>query len=57
MAGFWLSYLSFAVAAFGSMAAGSQVVHLYFKPLEDMPQLVSKVKEELRSEYAHLPER
>lgn len=36
----WGRYLSFTAAATVSMFAGSQVVHTYYRPLDDLPQYV-----------------
>lgn len=36
----WGRYLSFTGAAMVSMFLGSQVVHTYYRPLEDLPQYV-----------------
>ena len=33
------------------MMAGSQVVHTYYKPLEDLESLIAKHKERLLREY------
>ncbi|XP_019866695.1 protein brawnin [Aethina tumida] len=38
----WSRYLKFFCAAFLSMAAGSQAVHLYYRPLEDIDKYVEK---------------
>jgi len=36
----WPTYLKFATAAILSMAAGAQTVHLIYRPLDDMGELV-----------------
>jgi len=41
------TYLKFATAAFFSMALGSQCVHMYYRPLEDLEQLVNKSEEQI----------
>lgn len=38
----WGQYLRFSTAAFASMMAGSQVVHYYYRPLEDLQAYVEK---------------
>lgn len=40
----WGEYIKFSVSAMVSMAAGSQVVHIYYKPLKDLPDFVQKEK-------------
>ena len=42
-------YLTFTTAAILSMFAGSQAVHLVYRPLDDLPELVDKY-------YAEHPE-
>jgi len=42
----WPQYLRYVVAALGSMALGSQMVHMYYDPLGDLEKYVEKVKEE-----------
>ncbi|XP_059054298.1 ubiquinol-cytochrome-c reductase complex assembly factor 6 [Achroia grisella] len=58
----WGQYISFSVAAMVSMLMGSQVVHLYYKPLQDLNKYIDKelknfpdniqikIKEELKEE-------
>jgi len=46
----WGEYMRFFVTAFASMAAGAQIVHIYYKPLEDMEELVLVYKQRLRSQ-------
>jgi Domain of unknown function (DUF4516) len=36
----WPTYLKFFAAAFVSMALGAQVVHQYYKPLDDLEKFV-----------------
>jgi Domain of unknown function (DUF4516) len=36
----WPTYLKFFAAAFVSMALGAQVVHQYYKPLNDLEMFV-----------------
>lgn len=43
----WQRYLKFFAAAMASMLAGSQMVHIYYKPLDDMDVYV----EEERKNY------
>lgn len=40
----WGEYIKFFTAAMLSMAAGSQLVHTYYKPLRDLPDYVKKEK-------------
>lgn len=40
----WSEYIKFFVSAMACMAAGSQVVHIYYKPLKDLPDFVKKEK-------------
>jgi hypothetical protein len=39
------TYVKFATAALLSMLAGSQTVHMYYRPLEDFEQLLKIVQE------------
>ncbi|XP_032663358.1 uncharacterized protein LOC116840588 [Odontomachus brunneus] len=44
----WLRYISFTTAAMLSMLAGSQCVHMIYKPLDDLDELVElKLKERM----------
>lgn len=47
----WGRYLRFSVAAYLAMMAGAQVVHMYYNPLEDMEELITKHKERLLLEH------
>ncbi|XP_026758031.2 protein brawnin [Galleria mellonella] len=47
----WGQYISFSVAAMTSMLAGSQVVHLYYRPLQDLNKYIDK---ELKNFPDHL---
>ncbi|XP_028031894.1 uncharacterized protein C12orf73 homolog [Bombyx mandarina] len=38
----WGQYISFSIAAMLSMLAGSQVVHLYYKPLQDLNEYINR---------------
>lgn len=38
-------YIKFSVAAFLAMSAGSQVVHIYYKPLDDLNVYVEREQE------------
>jgi len=40
----WPTYLKFASLALLSMFAGSHVVHLYYRPLEDLQEYVRKAE-------------
>lgn len=41
----WTQYTKFTVAALLAMFAGSQSVHLYYKPLADLNEYVEKEQE------------
>ncbi|VDI64942.1 Hypothetical predicted protein [Mytilus galloprovincialis] len=43
----WNTYLKGVAVMLVSMAAGSQTVHLMYKPLEDLDELVKKEKEKI----------
>lgn len=47
----WGQYLTFSSAAMLSMLAGSQVVHQYYKPLQDLNKYINK---ELQSLPEHV---
>lgn len=38
----WGQYIKFSIAAFLAMSAGSQAVHIYYKPLQDLNVYVEK---------------
>lgn len=38
----WPTYLKFTTAALLSMFAGSQVVHVYYKPLNDLDKYIEE---------------
>lgn len=38
----WGQYLSFSAAAMLSMLAGSQVVHQYYRPLQDLNKYINR---------------
>jgi len=44
----WSVYLKFATAAALSMFAGSQFVHSFYRPLQDLDSMVEKEKQRLR---------
>jgi len=46
----WGEYMRFFVTAFASMAAGAQIVHIYYKPLQDMDDMVLVTKQRLRTQ-------
>ncbi|XP_067012220.1 ubiquinol-cytochrome c reductase complex assembly factor 6 [Anabrus simplex] len=46
----WPTYLKFAASAMISMFAGAQVVHVYYKPLDDMNVLVEKELDRLKTD-------
>jgi len=41
------TYVRFATAALLSMAAGSQTVHLYYRPLEDIEEAIRETQEKV----------
>ena len=41
----WKRYITFTIAAMFSMFLGSQSVHLVYRPLEDLPELIKEAKE------------
>ncbi|XP_071134572.1 ubiquinol-cytochrome c reductase complex assembly factor 6-like [Mytilus edulis] len=43
----WNTYLKGVAVMLVAMAAGSQTVHLMYKPLEDLDELVKKEKEKI----------
>ncbi|XP_059617026.1 ubiquinol-cytochrome-c reductase complex assembly factor 6 [Phlebotomus argentipes] len=45
----WGQYIRFFVAAMLSMAAGSQAVHMYYKPLKDLDVYISRELEQEKS--------
>ena len=42
----WPRYLTFSAAAMFSMFLGSQTVHIIYKPLDDMPEVLKKYREQ-----------
>ena len=46
----WSQYMKFFLAAIASMMAGAQTVHICYRPLEDMNQLVDQEVEKLMKE-------
>lgn len=46
----WSKYSLFFTAAMVSMFAGSQVVHIYYKPLQDLDNYIEKEKEKTMKE-------
>lgn len=44
----WSTYLKFATAALFSMFCGSQVVHVYYKPLSDIDKYVEQEMKKLK---------
>ena len=44
----WGPYVSFTTCALLSMFAGSQMVHVYFRPLDDMEDYINKVQDEYK---------
>lgn len=45
----WSTYLKFTAAALLSMFAGSQVVHVYYKPLNDLDKYIEEEMRKLQS--------
>ena len=43
----WGQYLKFFTAAMLSMMAGSQLVHLYYKPLQDLDVYIEREKKQV----------
>ncbi|XP_060663523.1 ubiquinol-cytochrome-c reductase complex assembly factor 6 [Drosophila nasuta] len=44
----WGQYMKFLGSAMLAMMAGSQAVHLYFKPLDDLPAYIAKEQQQLQ---------
>ena len=40
----WRKYITFTIAAMFSMLLGSQSVHLVYRPLDDLPELIDVAK-------------
>ncbi|EDW06327.1 protein BRAWNIN [Drosophila mojavensis] len=47
----WGQYMKFLGSAMLAMMAGSQAVHMYFKPLDDLPVYIEKEKQQLQKEH------
>jgi len=45
------TYLKFATAAFLSMGLGSQCMHMYYRPLDDLEELVEQNKDKILPEH------
>ncbi|XP_030569554.1 uncharacterized protein C12orf73 homolog [Drosophila novamexicana] len=43
----WGQYMKFLGSAMLAMMAGSQAVHLYYKPLEDLPVYIERERHQL----------
>lgn len=43
----WGQYLKFFAAAMASMMAGSQLVHMYYKPLKDLDVYIEREMQQL----------
>lgn len=52
----WSVYLRFTAASLLSMFAGAQVVHIYYRPLDEMDKLVEMEVKKLRQELAEAVE-
>lgn len=46
----WPQYLKFFVAAMVSMLLGAQAVHVYYRPLDDLNELVQQEVERLNKD-------
>ena len=40
----WKRYIKFTIAAMFSMFLGAQSVHLLYRPLDDLPELIDEAK-------------
>lgn len=47
----WGQYMKFLGSAMLAMMAGSQAVHMYFKPLDDLPVYIEKERQQLQKEH------
>lgn len=45
----WGQYLKFMSCALLSMMAGSQLVHMYYKPLQDLDSYIDQEMKQLKS--------
>lgn len=43
----WPTYLKFTTAALASMFAGAQLVHVYYKPLNDLDRYIEEEMKKL----------
>ena len=48
----WRKYITFSIAAMFTMFLGSQSVHLVYRPLEDLPELIADAKKQAKSDEA-----
>ena len=46
----WTNYLTFGASALTAMFAGSQVVHMYYKPMDDLPNVLEQLRKERAEE-------
>lgn len=46
----WGQYMKFMASALLAMMAGSQAVHMYYKPLDDLPTYIKNEQRAQRSE-------
>ncbi|XP_023161249.1 uncharacterized protein C12orf73 homolog [Drosophila hydei] len=46
----WGQYMKFLGSAMLAMMAGSQAVHLYFKPLDDLPVYIEKERQQQKEQ-------
>ena len=40
----WRTYITFSIAAMFSMFLGAQTVHHFYRPLEDLPELIEMAR-------------
>ncbi|XP_076316651.1 LOW QUALITY PROTEIN: ubiquinol-cytochrome c reductase complex assembly factor 6 sloth 2 [Tachypleus tridentatus] len=46
----WSKYLKYTGSAFFAMVAGAQVVHMIYRPLDDLEKLIEEEKQRQREE-------
>ena len=47
----WSRVLGFSAAALGSMFLGSQCVHAIYRPLDNLDEVVEKIRKEKQADY------
>ncbi|KAH8387948.1 hypothetical protein KR093_010445, partial [Drosophila rubida] len=50
----WGQYMKFLGSAMLAMMAGSQAVHLYFKPLDDLPEYIEHEQQQHQHQLQHM---